>query len=81
MLVFDEQQVERLANDAVPDGLLPLAVLAGLGLRSYLYGLSPVAPMAYVAGVAAVVLVAWMATISPMRRALRVDPAVTLRHE
>jgi predicted permease len=61
-------------------GLL-LAVVAGLALRNYLYGLSPVDPIAYIAVAVIVVLMAWMATIIPMRRALRVDPAATLRHE
>ena len=37
--------------------------------------------MAYVAAIAAVVLTAWIATVVPMRRALRVDPALTLRHD
>jgi hypothetical protein len=61
-------------------GLL-LAVVAGQALRSYLYGLSPSDPLAYAAVVAAVVLTAWTATVLPMRRALRVDPAQTLRHD
>ena len=61
----------------VAGGLL-LAVLTGRALRSYLYGLSPSDPLAYAA---AIVLTAWMATVMPMRRALRVDPAVTLRHD
>jgi hypothetical protein len=61
-------------------GLL-VAVAAGQALRSYLYGLSPVDPVAYAAVIVAVVLMAWMATVVPVRRALRVDPATTLRHE
>ena len=64
----------------VAAGLL-LAVVAGQALRSYLYGLSPSDPLAYAAVVAAVVLTAWTATVMPMRRALRVDPATTLRHD
>ena len=64
----------------VAGGLL-LAVLTGQALRSYLYGLSPSDPLAYAAAIAAVVLTAWVATVMPMRRALRVDPALTLRHE
>ena len=61
-------------------GLL-LAVLAGPALRGFLYGLSPTDPMVYVAVLCIVILTAWTATILPLRRALRVDPAVTLRHE
>jgi ABC-type antimicrobial peptide transport system permease subunit len=61
-------------------GLL-MAVVAGLALRSFLYGLSPSDPLAYATVVATVVLTAWAATVVPMRRALRVDPAVTLRHQ
>ncbi len=60
---------------------LPLAFAVGVGLRRYLYGLSPADPIAYAAVMGGVVLTAWMATLVPMRRALRVDPAVTLRHE
>jgi putative ABC transport system permease protein len=60
---------------------LPLAFAVGVGLRRYLYGLSPADPIAYAAVIGGVVLTAWMATLVPMRRALRVDPAVTLRHE
>jgi putative ABC transport system permease protein len=61
-------------------GLL-LAGIAGQALRSYLYGLSPSEPLSYAAVVAAVILTAWMATLGPMRRALRVDPAITLRQD
>jgi putative ABC transport system permease protein len=60
---------------------LVLAVVAGLALRSFLYGLSPSDPWAFAMVVAAVVLTAWAATVLPLRRALRVDPAVTLRHQ
>ncbi len=61
-------------------GLL-LAALAGPALRGFLYGLSSSDPMAHIAVVLVVVLTAWTATLLPMRRALRVDPAITLRHE
>jgi FtsX-like permease family/MacB-like periplasmic core domain len=61
-------------------GLL-LSALASPVLRSYLYGLSPSDPPAYLAVVLVVVLTAWTATLLPLRRALRIDPAVTLRHE
>jgi putative ABC transport system permease protein len=65
-----------------PDvGRLLLAAIAGQALRSYLYGLSPSEPMSYVAVVAAVVVTAWASTVAPMRRALRIDPATTLRQD
>jgi predicted permease len=60
---------------------LGLALLAGQALRSYLYGLSPSDPLAQVAALAAVALTAWLAILAPMRRALRIDPATTLRHD
>jgi predicted permease len=58
-----------------------LAVAAGGALRNFLYGLSPSDPLALTAVIVGVIVTAWTATLIPMRRALRVDPAVTLRHE
>jgi predicted permease len=60
---------------------LVLAGLAGQAVRSYLYGLSPSEPLSYVAAVAAIAVTAWAATFASMRRALRVDPATTLRQD
>lgn len=56
-----------------------LALGAGPLLRALLVGVAPVDPIAF--GLAAVILVATAvaATIVPLRRALRVDPSVTLR--
>jgi predicted permease len=60
---------------------LVLSAAAGFVLRGYLFGLSPLDPIAYL-GVTAILLVAAaLATIVPSRRAWRVDPAVTLRAE
>jgi hypothetical protein len=58
-----------------------LAVIAAVVMRRFLYGLSPFDPIAYalVAGVLSVA--AGLATWLPARRAVRVDPAVTLRGE
>lgn len=70
----------RLRYRQFTDDLL-LALLAGPALRGFLYGLSPSDPMSQIAVVFVVVLTAWVATILPMRRALRVDPAITLRHD
>jgi predicted permease len=69
---------------AVGGGLavgLPLSVAAGFLLRSYLFGLSPLDPLAYGAVSALMALAAIVATAVPARRALRVDPSVTLKSE
>jgi ABC-type lipoprotein release transport system permease subunit len=50
-------------------------------LRSYLFGLSPIDPMAYLAVTTLMGFAAIVATAIPGRRALRVDPAVTLKTE
>jgi predicted permease len=74
----------RRMSGAIVAGLavgLVLAVVASQALRSFLYGLDPSDPLSYVTVVAAVVATAWTATVVPMRRAVRVDPTVTLRHE
>jgi hypothetical protein len=61
-------------------GLL-MSVAAGFVLQSYLFGLSPLDPVAYL-GVSAVMgAAALVATAVPARRALRVDPAVTSKTE
>jgi predicted permease len=72
----------RACRGAVVGGLvtgLALSVAAGITLRSFLLGLHPLDPISY--GAVAVVLIvsALVATALPLRRALRVDPAVTLR--
>jgi predicted permease len=61
-------------------GLL-LSVGAGFVLRSYLFGLSPLDPLAYLAVGVLMSIAAIVATAIPARRALRVDPAVALRSE
>jgi hypothetical protein len=61
-------------------GLIGALALGGL-LRSYLYGLSPHDPAAYAAVLLVLAVTAIAATFVPLRRALRVDPTVTLRHE
>jgi hypothetical protein len=61
-------------------GLL-LSMAAGFVLRSYLFGLSPLDPVAYLAVSALMGLAAVVATAVPARRALRVDPALTLKSE
>jgi putative ABC transport system permease protein len=61
-------------------GLL-MSVVAGFVLRGYLFGLSPLDPVAYLGVSALIASAAVMATSIPARRALRVDPAVTLKAE
>jgi predicted permease len=62
-------------------GGLALSLLSGVLLRRFLFGLSPVDPVSY-AIVSGVLLVAAIAaTAVPVRRALRVDPAIALRAE
>jgi predicted lysophospholipase L1 biosynthesis ABC-type transport system permease subunit len=74
-------------------GTTRLATLCGLGgglllslgigplMGTYLYGLHPFDPIAF-AGVAAILTVAGvLATLLPARRALAVDPAITLRQD
>jgi putative ABC transport system permease protein len=72
----------RACRGAVAGGLaagLALSIAAGIGLRSFLFGLHPLDPVSY--GAVGIVLMAsaLIATALPLRRALRVDPAVTLR--
>jgi predicted permease len=69
------------------------AMLAGLGLGmllslacgpllgSYLFGLSPVDPLAYAGVMLLLVTAGAVATFVPARRACSVDPAITLRAE
>jgi ABC-type antimicrobial peptide transport system permease subunit len=61
--------------------LVGFVVSLGVGqvLRRYLFGMSPADPIAY-SGIALVLLVASaLATYVPVRRASRIDPAVTLK--
>jgi ABC-type antimicrobial peptide transport system permease subunit len=57
------------------------AAIVGMVVRSRLYGVSPMDPLAF--GGAAVLLLATMilASLAPARRASRVDPVEVLRHE
>jgi MacB-like periplasmic core domain/FtsX-like permease family len=58
-----------------------IALPASRLLRSFLYGASPLDPVAYLS-VACILAVAGIAaSYIPARRAARVDPATTLRHE
>jgi predicted permease len=61
-------------------GLL-LSLASGPVLGSYLYGLSPLDPLAYAGVLALLGVTAAAATFVPARRACRVDPAITLRED
>lgn len=50
-------------------------------LESYLFGVSRFDPVAYIAVITILISSAALATWVPARRAVRVDPAVTLRHD
>jgi predicted permease len=72
----------RACRGAVVGGLtagLALSVAAGTVLRSFLFGLHPLDPISYAAVAVVLMASALIATAVPLRRALRVDPAVTLR--
>ena len=72
----------RACRGAVIGGLvagLALSIAAGIVLRSFLFGLHPLDPLSYAAVGVVLIGSALVATALPLRRALRVDPAVTLR--
>jgi hypothetical protein len=73
-----------VTRTALIAGLSIAAVLSfasGRLLRSFLYGLSPVDPVAYLGTATLLAVAAIAATIIPVRRAMTVDPVVALRHE
>ena len=72
----------RACRGAVVGGLaagLVLSLAAGVTLRSFLFGLHPLDPISYAAVAVVLTVSALVATALPLRRALQVDPAVTLR--
>jgi predicted permease len=76
--------VMREAFALVGAGLLlglPAALAAAHGLRSLLFGVSPLDPGAAAAATVALILIAALAAYLPARRAAAVDPMVALRHE
>jgi predicted permease len=69
---------------AVAVGVVVGVVLAGLASRlliRYLYGMSPLDPIAYVMAIVAVAGAALAASYLPARRATRLDPVATLRYQ
>jgi predicted permease len=61
-------------------GLTVAQAMGGL-IRGYLHGISPHDPAAYAAVLVVLVAAAVVATVIPIRRAVSVDPAITLRHD
>jgi ABC-type antimicrobial peptide transport system permease subunit len=60
---------------------LALAILASRSLGGLRHGVSAIDPVATGAAVLVLALVAALATWLPLRRALRVDPIIALRHD
>ena len=60
---------------------LGAALVAGPGIRSLLYGISPQDPKSLAVATMFVLVVAALATVFPAIRATHVDPMVQLRHE
>jgi ABC-type antimicrobial peptide transport system permease subunit len=55
------------------------AALVTRSMQSWIFGVTPFDPATFALAAALMVVVAIAAVISPLRRALRIDPAVTLR--
>jgi len=60
---------------------LALGALATRLLRAFLYGVDPLDPLAFAGSALAWLIIAMTASYIPARRAARVDPAVSLRHD
>src|SRR5262249_13269825 len=69
-----------LAGTGVAIGLVAAALLTR-ALASLLFGVTPLDPVTFVAAPAVLLLTALVACVAPALRAVRVDPAVTLRQE
>ena len=70
----------RLTALGIAAGLLLSAAAVRL-LRSFLYGLSPFDPLAFVTASLAWIAIAMLASWFPARRATRVDPLAALKYE
>ena len=70
----------RLALVGVGVGVVA-ALISTRVLRTFLYGISVVDPVTFVATALLLTMVAVAASYFPARRATRVDPMVALRHE
>jgi putative ABC transport system permease protein len=70
----------RLTAAGIALGLI-LSGIATRFLRSFLYGINPLDPVAFTGAALAWVVIAMVASYLPARRAARVDPAISLRYE
>jgi ABC-type antimicrobial peptide transport system permease subunit len=71
-------------RDALGGGILlglGLAVAAGIALRGFLFGLSPLDPVSYAIVALVLIASAAVATVIPVRRAVRIAPVSALRAE
>ena len=57
---------------------LPFAFVAGRSVRTLLYQVQPIDPIAYAAGAGVLIAVGVLAALVPARRASRIDPAAAL---
>jgi len=78
LMILRASGVQILLGVAIGMALLPLM---GRGLGDVLGDVSPYDPAIYAMVVGMMILVAIAATLTPTRRALRVDPAAALRYE
>ena len=70
----------RLTAAGIVIGLFLSAVPTRF-LRSFLYGVSPLDPVAFAGAALVWLLIAMLASYIPAHRAARVDPAISLRYE
>jgi putative ABC transport system permease protein len=80
VLAMIVRQGALLTGLGVAIGLAAGAIVAQL-VRSLLFGVSPIDPIAFAGGGALFLAVAVAATLGPARRAARVDPMIALRAE
>jgi ABC-type antimicrobial peptide transport system permease subunit len=76
------RMILRQGATLVAAGAIAGAVLAGLAatvLASVLFGVSAADPIAWAAAIGVLVVATSLAHLLPARRALRIDPAVTLK--
>jgi len=70
----------RLTAAGIAAGLILSAAATRL-LRSFLYGVNPLDPVAFAGAAIVWLLIAMLASYIPARRAARLDPAISLRYE
>ena len=62
-------------------GGIMLALWVAQGLRSFLWGVSPLDPLTFVGVAVGLLAVATLASVHPALRVLRLDPVASLRAE